>query len=108
MIIVLLILLFFPVVATGDGANCGSEIQQPLRLASITVQKDDDPIMAAQNFVCPDAYMECRTSLCKDANGRYLCCPSESPYLNHCNCLCYESPEAATADAQCPKYTACK
>ena len=107
-VLLVAIAFFSPSAAIGGGLDCDSVIQKPLQLAAITAHRDDDPTASAQNFVCPEQHGECRTNLCKDANGRYLCCPSDNPYLNHCNCLCYESFEAATADAQCPKYTVCK
>jgi hypothetical protein len=33
----------------------------------------------------------------------YVCCPKEAPYLNHCDCKCYSSPEF-----DCKSYSQCK
>ena len=106
----LAIFLFPSNVLGGGSLGCELDIQKQIQLASITSYRDDGPLIASQNFVCPENHGECKTNLCKDSNGRYLCCPSDNPYLSLCNCLCYESYEAATAaeETQCPKYTICK
>lgn len=111
LVVLSMTIFFFPSnVIGGGGLSCESDIQKPIQLASLGSYMDDNPLIASQNYVCPENHGECKTNLCKDSNGRYLCCPSDNPYLSLCNCLCYESYEAATSaeEAQCPKYTVCR
>ena len=46
-------------------------------------------------------HYDCITHFCN--NVGQLCCPPGSPYLNHCDCKCYES----TGDINCSSYSNC-
>jgi hypothetical protein len=45
----------------------------------------------------------CITTACGMTSSESLCCPKDYPYLNHCNCMCYESTDFA-----CGGYSACQ
>ncbi len=45
----------------------------------------------------------CITTACGISSTESLCCPKEFPYLNHCDCLCYES-----TDFKCNSYSSCQ
>jgi len=45
----------------------------------------------------------CITTACGMTPSESLCCPQDYPYLNHCNCMCYESTDFA-----CGGYSACQ
>ena len=88
---------------------CGFEKTKPLyTLAAIEAIKDYFEI--AQATSCPAGNLECRTDYCKDESGIYYCCPSDYPYISHCNCRCYKTHEDATTGAspECHSATQCR
>lgn len=46
----------------------------------------------------------CHTLTCGGTHLTSVCCPSGHPYLNHCDCLCYDSHQGL----DCPSYSACQ
>lgn len=52
---------------------------------------------------CP-GNLVCMTNFCGGGMGcPYVCCPKGLPYLNHCDCKCYEN-----SDFDCHSYSYCK
>ncbi|PKN69250.1 MAG: hypothetical protein CVU54_10925 [Deltaproteobacteria bacterium HGW-Deltaproteobacteria-12] len=52
---------------------------------------------------CP-GNLVCMTNFCGGGMGcPYVCCPKGLPYLNHCDCKCYEN-----RDFDCHSYSYCK
>ena len=61
------------------------------------------PFPPDQDF-CPGNNLLCMTNFCGGGTGcPYVCCPKGLPYLNHCDCKCY-----ATPDFDCHSYSYCK
>ena len=52
---------------------------------------------------CP-GNLVCMTNFCGGGMGcPYVCCPNGLPYLNHCDCKCYEN-----SNSDCHSYSYCK
>lgn len=62
-----------------------------------------------EQYHCPDGTLSCITNFCNTV-GLY-CCPSGYPYLNHCDCLCYQSNDFSGATTEngrdCKSYSYC-
>ncbi len=70
-------------------ANAGSYTESPYFLA-----QEFDP--------CPGG-LTCMTYFCGGTDRNpYVCCPPGFPYLNHCDCRCYD-----TTDFDCGSYSKC-
>lgn len=67
-------------------------------LASLSVPR---AASAMCNGRCGSGTCECNTGRC-GGSDRYVCCPSDAPYLNHCDCQCY-----ASTGFNCSSYTDC-
>jgi len=72
-------------------ANCGS-----------VDQNRTTPFSPDHEF-CP-GNLVCMTNFCGGGMGcPYVCCPKGLPYLNHCDCKCYEN-----SNFDCHSYSYCK
>ncbi len=67
-------------------------------LASLSISP---AAFAVCNGRCGSGTCECNTGRC-GGNERYVCCPADAPYLNHCDCQCY-----ASTNFDCGSYTDC-
>ena len=84
----------------------GKKPDKPRLVPSETQQTASEP-GTAPPMACKQASAEfpnqCNTTACGVSSTESLCCPAEYPYLNHCDCMCYESTDFA-----CGGYSACQ
>ena len=64
-----------------------------------SAENAEAPILLAQT--CPGQHT-CITTGCGVMSDQVYCCPQGYRYLNHCDCLCYNS-----TDFDCNSYTRC-
>lgn len=79
--------------------------KMPLEVMTEKVKTTESPARPPQ--LCQastSAYPNrCIATACGITSTESLCCPEGFPYLNHCDCLCYES-----TDFKCNSYSACQ
>ncbi len=80
-----------PAQASGDQAD------RPTGVAQTECAANDTSNQTSAPFTC-------HTLTCGGTHLTSVCCPSGHPYLNHCDCLCYDSHQGL----DCPSYSACQ
>ncbi len=97
---------------TGTGDTGLKEVGDSKTLQPILASKANCPpydpnkpstVKIDEKNLCP-GNLTCMTYFCGGATGcPYVCCPKGAPYLNHCDCKCYSSP-----DFECKSYSKCE
>jgi len=89
---------------TEQGSLQSSDLSVSYTTLTSSLEANDQGIEPIQSDdPCPGS-LTCQTYMCGGTDKNpYVCCPSGYPYLNHCDCKCYDS-----SDFPCGSYSYCR